>query len=114
MIAEIALLCAGFGIVVLGVFAGLGRLPRNYWAGIRVGSVMASGAARAAGHRASSRWIFGSGAVGAAGAILALTHPDHSGVWTMLASLGLLVLLLIATAVASRAARKQMQSPTAG
>ena len=102
---------SGFGGVVmlgLGRMAATERLPRNYFAGIRIPSTLRSDEAWRAGHRAaaSALTVAGVGPVVAV-VIVAAKRPDHhaESVLLRIANLWLLAWLGLATVQANRAAR---------
>lgn len=105
MLADVVILIAGLSIMVLGVLSGLEKLPRNAGVGIRIASVMESDEAWRLGHRAAARWTFGGGFFAAAAAIVSLSIGTESAVLTLIGTVGLVVLLLIGTRVASTAAQ---------
>ena len=97
------------GLLLCGLAArsAKGSLKRNPWAGIRIPSTMASEAAWDAGHHAAVVPMMLAGVGPALVGALLLTRPSGGTALTViaLASFWLVGWLLVATALASRAAR---------
>lgn len=109
---DLAVTCLGISAIlaVIGWAGANGRLRRNAFAGIRIGSTMSSDVAWKAGHRAAARWFSIAAVVaflcGFGGVVATIAgQPD---VTTILGWVGLgvaLGLLAPAVVVAERAAR---------
>lgn len=118
--ALVVLLGCGVVMLILGVFSLTGRLRRNWFAGIRVGAVMASDAAWRAGHRAAAPLMIATGGLGLLLAgILGFVHGigprsiadrlDPS--WVLIGYVVALLAGSIAfTVVALRAARAELEA----
>ena len=100
---------SGTVIAVLGWLGSHGRLPRNHWAGIRLPSTMASDTAWAEAHRAGGPILLGGGTLVATMGLMliAFQPPDASvRIVSLFMAGGLLVAVVAAGVVGSRAARR--------
>lgn len=105
-------LVAGAIVAAVGWLGMNGRLRRNHWAGIRLPSTMASDDAWAAAHDEGGRWLAGGGGlVAVTGLLMMVFRPDDttSESIAIVLALFMLVMVLGAGAVGSRAARKVTQ-----
>ncbi|MEU6754050.1 SdpI family protein [Spirillospora sp. NPDC046719] len=73
----VLLIAAGALLVVVGVLAADGRIPRNQFAGIRTKRSMADDQSWLTVHRAARPWMIGAGAVLAVAGVLALAVPSE-------------------------------------
>jgi uncharacterized membrane protein len=95
-------------VVFVAWIGKVGKLPRNYFVGIRIPSTLRSDAAWAAGHRAGAPMMMLSGGLVAAMGVRLETIGEigleHEVWWWMIPTL---VALLIATVQAHRAAKHE-------
>lgn len=108
-IAALVLVSGGLAVIWIGRQAARGELDRNWVAGIRITSTLASDEAWQAGHRAAGRFLVLAGIAPLLGGIAMIVvgwGRDELAATIALVACGVLVtLVLIAGRVADRAAR---------
>jgi uncharacterized membrane protein len=89
LIAGGALLLGGIAVWWVARLGSAGRLPRNYWAGIRTPATLASDRAWAEAHRAGGSALGVGGAAGSAGGAAAVaTGVAGAAAWVVFAVIG--------------------------
>lgn len=102
-----AMMIAGLALMRIGRRATQGTLGRNAIAGIRTRATMRSDAAWEAGHRAGGGLMIPAGALFVVAGLALLTRPSNSvgTTITMGVTVGVLVVAVVSTRRANRAAR---------
>ncbi|MFV0534714.1 MAG: SdpI family protein [Cumulibacter sp.] len=115
--AMVGLLFVGVLFIVVSFAMRGPGLTRNRAVGIRTKATLASDAAWASGHKAAAPWILSAGILSTVMGLGALTltvtagkdglAPGVAPVYVTLAFLFIIVLVLVATVIANRAARNE-------
>ena len=106
VISGASLVAVGLLIVALGILSALRRLPLNAIAGLRCPSTMASDAAWRHSHQKAAPWTIVSGVGPLVAGLATIITQDVSGMWPIAGVVWMLIVILIASYVATQAANR--------
>lgn len=109
------LVAAGAGLLAVGALGGLGRLPRNRFAGVRTPAALRSDAAFAAANRVAAPPVTAAGVVCAVGGVLTLgASGGMLAVFCTVTGVATLALVLVGGVLGDRAAAAIRPAPVGG
>jgi uncharacterized membrane protein len=112
VIAAALFTAAGVVLLVMAVLGGMGRLPRNGFAGIRTRKTMASDETWNVGHRAAAGYTAAAGTASIGGGIVALFVADSDAAIVALA-IGTAVITVTLVLLATRKAHEVIDAMAA-
>lgn len=113
LISGLSVMTVGLLILVLGILSAIRKLPMNSLAGLRFPSTMVDDSVWRHSHRKAAPWMVLSGLGATVAGTAAVITQDATGGWVMGGVGWMLVMILIASYVATQAAKKVPEQDTA-